>query len=134
MLIGFTLIIIAVFMCCALLFRLSIHALPLFVAFLAASATYRNGNSLIAAIIAAAIAAIAVLAMAQMALGFAKSDKARAAVGLAFAAPAAFAGYHAVHGIAAVTMPHNVWQIIVSLMGATVIAAASWVQWAHVRQ
>ena len=32
MLIGFALIIVAVFLCCALLFRLSIYALPLFVA------------------------------------------------------------------------------------------------------
>ena len=35
MLIGFALIIVAVFLCCALLFRLSVHALPLFVAFAA---------------------------------------------------------------------------------------------------
>ena len=34
MLIGLALIIVAVFMICALLFRLSIYSLPLFVAFL----------------------------------------------------------------------------------------------------
>ena len=126
MLIGLTLIIVAVFMCCALLFRFSIHALPLFVAFLAASATYRSGGGLIAVITAAVLAAIAILVIAQMALGFAKSNTTDAAVGLAFATPAAFDGYHAVHGIAAATMPHNVWQIVVSGIGAAVIAAASW--------
>jgi hypothetical protein len=42
MLIGFTLIIVTVFLCCALLFHLSICTLPLFVAFLAGSATYRT--------------------------------------------------------------------------------------------
>ena len=45
MLIGFALIIVAVFLCCALLFRLSIYPLPLFVAFLAGSATYGTDSA-----------------------------------------------------------------------------------------
>ncbi|PAL19885.1 hypothetical protein [Sphingopyxis sp. GW247-27LB] len=134
MLIGFALIIVAVFLCCALLFRLSIYALPLFVAFLAASATYRSGSGLIAALAAAAIATIFLLAVAQLALAFAKSDLTRAAIGVAFAAPAAIAGYHAVHGIAAATMPPSAWQLIVSLLGAGIIAAASWTQWNRARR
>lgn len=133
MLIGFALIIVAVFLCCALLFRLSIYALPLIVAFLAASATYRNDSGIIAALAAAAIAAIILLAVAQLALAFAKSDLTRAAVGITFAAPAAVAGYHAVHGIAAATMPPSAWQLVVSLLGAAVIAAASWTQWSRIR-
>lgn len=133
MLIGLTLIIVAVFMCCALLFRLSIYALPLFVAFLAGSAIYRSDSGIVAALAVAAIAAIALLAAAQLALGFAKSDLARAAIGVAFAAPAAVAGYHAVHGIAAATMPQGAWPITVSVLGAAVIAAASWTQWSRAR-
>ena len=42
MLIGLALIIVAVFLSCALLFRLSIYALPLFVAFGAAAGGRRN--------------------------------------------------------------------------------------------
>ena len=133
MLIGFALIIVAVFLCCALLFRLSIYALPLFVAFLAGSATYRSDSGIIAALAAAAITAIILLAVAQLALAFAKSDLTRAAIGIAFAAPAAVAGYHAVHGIAAATMPPSAWQPVVSLLGAAVIAAASWTQWGRAR-
>lgn len=133
MLIGLTLIIVAVFMCCALLFRLSIYALPLFVAFLAGSATYRSDSGIVAALAVAAIAAIALLAAAQLALGFAKSDLARAAIGVAFAAPAAIAGFHAVHGIATATMPQGAWQLTVSVLGAAVIAAASWAQWSRAR-
>lgn len=131
MLIGFSLIIVAVFMCCALLFRLSIHALPLFVAFLAGSAVYRTGNSIIAAIAAATLAAIVLLLAAQLALASARSDLTRAAIGFAFAVPAAVAGYHAVHGIAAATLPQGAWQLIISLVGATVIATASWTQWSR---
>lgn len=133
MLIGFALIIIAVFMCCALLFRLSIYALPLFVAFLAGSATYRTDSGILAALAAAAISAIILLAAARLTLAFAKSDLTRAAVGVAFAAPTAIAGYHAVHGIAAATMPPNAWPIALSLLGAGIIAAASWTQWSRAR-
>ncbi|MBF9151688.1 hypothetical protein [Novosphingobium jiangmenense] len=133
MLIGLTLIIVAVFMCYALLFRLSLNALPLLVAFLAGSATYRSDSGILAAFAVAAIAAITLLAAAQLALGFAKSDLTRAVVGVAFSAPAAIAGYHAAHGIAAATMPQGAWQLTVSLLGAAVIAAASWTQWSRAR-
>lgn len=129
MLIGLALIIASIIMCCALLFRLSIYALPFVVGVLAASAVYRSGSGIIAAIAAGALAAIVVLATARLALGCAKSDLARVSIGLAFAAPAALAGYHAVHGIAAATMPQGAWQIAVSLLGAFAIAAASWAQW-----
>lgn len=134
MLIALALIIVAVFMICALLFRLSIYALPLFVAYLAGSATYRSDSGIIAAIAAAAIAAIVLLAVAQLALTFARSDLIRAAIGIAFAAPAAVAGYHAVHGIAAATMPQGAWQLVVSLIGAGIIATASWTQWSRACQ
>ena len=133
MLIGFALIIVAVFLCCALLFRLSIFALPLFVAFLAGSTAYRGGSGIVAALTAAAIAAIILLAVAQFALAFARSDTTRATIGIAFAAPAAFAGYHVVHGIAAATMPSSAWQLVVSMIGAAIIALASWTQWSRAR-
>ncbi len=134
MLIGFALIIVAVFMICALLFRLSIYALPLFVAFLAGSVAYRSDSGIVAALAAAAIAAIVLLVAAQFALAFAKSDLTRAMIGIAFAAPAAVAGYHAVHGIAAATTPPGAWPLVVSLIGAAVIATASWTQWSRARQ
>lgn len=133
MLIGFALIIVAVFLICALLFRLSIHALPLVVAFLAGSAAYRSGGGIVAALAAAALAAILLLAIAQLAMAYAKSDVTRAVIGIAFAAPAAVAGYHAVHGIAVATMPQSTWQFAVSVLGAAIIAIASWTQWGRAR-
>jgi hypothetical protein len=131
MLIGLALVIVSVFLCCAVLFRLSVHALPLFVAFAAASVTYRADHGIVAALLAATLAAVATIALAQIALGLARSDLARAAIGLIFALPASLAGYHAVHGIAVATMPASSWQITVSLLGAVVIAAASWAQWSR---
>lgn len=131
MLIGFALVIVAVCMCCVLLFRLSVHALPLFAAFSAASSTYRADHGLVAALVAAALAGIATLALAQISLGLARSDPARTAIGLVFALPAALAGYHAVHGIAAATMPVSIWPMVVAVIGAAVIAATSWAQWSR---
>jgi hypothetical protein len=121
-------------MICALLFRLSIYAFPLFVALLAGSVTYRSDSGIVAAFAAAAIAAIMLLVAAQLALAFVKSDLARAVIGIAFAAPAAVAGYHAVHEIATATMPQSAWQPVLSLIGAAIIATASWTQWSRARQ
>ena len=73
LLIGFTLAIVAVYMCCALLFRLSVHAMPLFVAFAAGSATYRADSGIVAALVSATLAAVATIAIAQIALGLARS-------------------------------------------------------------
>lgn len=133
MLIGFTLIVVAVFLICALLFRLSIHALPLLVAFVAGSATYRSGSGIVAALAAAALAAILLMAVAQLAMAHAKSNWTRAAIGIVFAAPAAIVGYHAVHSIAVATMPQSSWPFAVSMIGAAIIAAASWAQWGRAR-
>lgn len=129
MLIGFALMIVAVFLCCALLYRLSSYALSLFVAFLAVSMTYRTNSGVVAALAAATISAIILHAAARLTLAFARSDLTRAAVGVAFAAPAGIAGYDAVHGIAAATLPPSAWQLALSLLGGAIIAAASWTQW-----
>lgn len=131
MLVSFALIIVAIYLCCTLLFRLSVHALPLFAAFAAGLATFQAGYGIILAMVAATLAAIAVIAGAQIALGLVKSRLGNAIVGLAFAIPAALAGYFAVSGIAVATMPPGIWQIAVSLIGACVIGTASWIQWSQ---
>ena len=131
MLVAVALIIVAVALCCALLFHLSIYALPLCGAFLAGSVAYRSGGGMVVALTAGALAATAVLVLARLALATIKSDLGRAAIGLAFAAPAAVAGYHAVHGIAAATMPSSNWQTVLSLLGGIVVAATSWSQWSR---
>ena len=45
----------------------------------------------------------------------------RLAVGLVFAAPAALAGYHAVHGIAKHAVPSETWQTLFSIVGAVAV-------------
>lgn len=55
------------------------------------------------------------------------------AIGVAFAAPAGIASYHAVHVIAAATMTRSAWQMVVTLLGAVIIAVTSWMQWSRAR-
>ncbi|MEK6638464.1 MAG: hypothetical protein AABY88_10320 [Pseudomonadota bacterium] len=126
MVIGLILFAVAAFLIGVLLIRLAIHALPACCAWLAAQAVFASGAGLLAAIAAAALAAIATLAFAQLILGCARSPATRIAVGLAFAIPAGLAGYHAMRGIAAATMPASIWQQVLPMMAAVAIAAMAW--------
>ena len=45
---------------------------------------------------------------------------------LAFAAPAAVAGYHATLGLTKLTMPSEGWQIAFSVIGAVAVGATAW--------
>lgn len=126
MVIGLILFAIAAFLIGALLIRLAVHALPVSCAYLAAQAVHASGAGLLAAIAAGALAAIATLALAQILIAQARSPAMRIAVGLAFALPAALAGYHAMRGIATAAMPASVWQQVLPMIAAVVIAVMAW--------
>jgi hypothetical protein len=128
MVIGLILFVAAAILIGTLLFRLAVNALPLCCAYLAAQAVHASGAGWVAAIAAAALAAIGTLAFAQTLIAFAGSPAARIAVGLAFALPAGFAGYHAMHGIAATLMPLSIWQHILPMITSVAIAAMAWMR------
>jgi len=58
------------------------------------------------------------LAAGQVIFAAVRSPLIRMLIAVLFAAPAAVAGYHATHGIAALTMPSWIWQMIFSVMGS----------------
>jgi hypothetical protein len=126
MVVGLILFAISAFLIGALLVRLAVHALPACCAWLAAYAVHASGAGLIAAIAASALAAIATLALAQIMLTLARTPATRLAIGLAFALPAGLAGYHAMRGIAAAAMPASIWQQVLPVIAAVVIAAMAW--------
>lgn len=128
MIIGFFLFAIAAILIGALLVRLAVHALPVCCAYLAAQAVDASGAGLLAAIAAGALAAITTLALAQLVLALSHSSTSRIAVGLAFAIPAGVAGYFAMRGLAAALMPNSVWQSILPVVAALVIAAMAWIR------
>ena len=64
------------------------------------------------------------LAAGQVIFATVRSPLIRMSIAVLFAAPAAFAGYHATHGVAALTMPSGIWQLIFAVTGS--IAVLVW--------
>jgi hypothetical protein len=121
-------VLILVFACLAgaLLWRLAVYALPLWCGGAAALAVYRADAALPASVVAGAAAAIAVLVIGHLALGATRSPLLRTGIGLAFAVPAAIAGYHAAHGIAAAFGGAGWSAAILSMLAAAITGGAAW--------
>lgn len=111
---------------CWLVFTLSVYALPFFAGVAAGLAAFHTGAGPVGAIVVGVVAAIGVLAVGQVLFALARSPLIRALIALAFAAPAAFAGYQAVHGLAALTAPSEDWRVALAVIGALVVGAIAW--------
>lgn len=127
-LLGILLSIAAIGFFCWLLFTLAVFALPLFAGVSAGGWAYHSGAGLLGAIIIGLVAAGLTLGLGQVLLATVQPMWARLPIVLAFVAPAAFAGYHAVHGIVQHTMPSETWQIVFSLIGAVAVAIAAFLR------
>jgi hypothetical protein len=121
-------VLILVFACLAgaLLWRLAVYALPLWCGGAAALAVYRADAALPASVVAGTAAAIAVLVIGHLALGATRSPLLRTGIGLAFAVPAAIAGYHAAHGIAAAFGAGEWGAVVLSSLAAVITGGAAW--------
>ena len=106
---------------CGLLFNLAVFALPFFAGVSAEMAAFHSGAGPVGAFAAGILAGAATLVAGQLAVTFLPSPLMRAGVALLFAAPAAFAGYHAVHGIAAMTVPSEGWRQAFAVLGSMVV-------------
>src|SRR3546814_5853186 len=73
---------------------------------------YGTGAGWPGRIVVGLLAAGLMLGVGQFLFAFARPVWLRLTIGLVFAAPAAVAGYHAVHGIAKHAMPSETWQFI----------------------
>ena len=63
----------------------------------------------------------ATFGMFQLAFGLARNASLRLLVAIAFAAPAAYAGYHIVFSLAQYGVPSDAWRHVFAAVGATVI-------------
>ncbi len=70
------------------------------------------------------------LAAGQVVFATVRSPLIRMSIAVLFAAPAAFAGYHATHGIAALTMPSGIWQLIFAVTGSIAVGSTAWMRMA----
>ncbi len=120
--------VIAITLLCSLLMTLTIHALPFYVGLTVGVWAHSNGTGLIGTTAAAIVAGIATLVTLHILIATVQSPVLRAGLGLVFAAPAAFAAYHAVHGIMSTTMPASTWSVSLSLLGAAIVGVVAWRQ------
>jgi hypothetical protein len=118
---------------CWLLFTLAVYALPLFAAVMAGTWAHATGAGFIVAGAVGVAAGAATLIIAQILFATVRSPIIRAGIAFAFALPAAFAGYHAAHGIAAIAVPTEAWRQVFASIGAVVVGGAAWIRTAAVR-
>ncbi len=109
----------------ALMFNMAIYALPLFAGVTAGRFAYDTGAGWLGAMLIGLVAAIATLGVGQLILAMTKSNLLRLGIAVAFAAPAAFAGYHVVLGLTRIGGAHGIWQPIFAGVGALIIACAA---------
>ena len=109
----------------ALVFNMAIYALPLFAAVTAGRLASASGAGLLGAILVGLIAGVLTLSVGQLILGVTKSNLVRLAIAVAFATPAAFAGYHVVLGLSRIGGAHGLWQTVFAAIGAVIIAGAA---------
>ena len=107
------------------MFNMAVFALPLFAGVAAGRLAYDTGAGWLSAILVGLIAAILTLGVGQLILAVTKSNVMRFSVAVAFAAPAALAGYHVVLGLSRIGGAHGVWQPIFAGIGAIMIAGAA---------
>jgi hypothetical protein len=125
-LISGTLVIAAALIAGALLWSLAVHALPLWCGGFAAIAVHAAGGGIFASLMTGLAAATATLVIGQILLGIARSPLLRIGVGLAFAAPAAIAGYYAALGLSAVSGIEGMARVIVAVTAALFTAAGAY--------
>ena len=106
---------------CWLMFNLAVFALPFFAAVTGGMAALHSGAGPFGAVAVGFIAGIGTLALGQLAIAVVPSMLVRGTIALVFAGPAAFAGYHATHGLAALTMPSEAWRQVFAVAGAVVV-------------
>ena len=113
---------------CWLLFNLAVFALPLFAAVSAGLFAIQSGAGPIAAIGVGFVAGVLTLAIGQAVFTFVPSPIVRGVITLLFAAPAAVAGFHATHGLAALIVHSDGWRQVLAYVGGAVVGLTALVR------
>lgn len=111
---------------CGLVFTFAVYAVPAFVGLSAAMFAYQTGAGAPGAVVVGLLSGAATLLVGQRLIALVHSPALRSLVALLCAAPAAWAGYHAAHGVASMTSPSPVWHALMSITGALVIGLVAW--------
>jgi hypothetical protein len=111
---------------CWVLFTLAVYALPFFLAVSLGTFAYQTGAGALGATLVGLISGVLALVLGQAAFAATRTPAVRSTIAAVYAVPAAIAGYHAVHGFAALGSPTEIWREVLSIIGALVVAAVTW--------
>ena len=106
---------------CWFVFTFAVYAVPAFVGLSAAMFAYQTGAGAPGAVVVGLLSGAATLLVGQRLIASVHSPALRSLVTVLFAAPAAWTGYHAVHGLASMSSTSPVWHELLSITGAVVI-------------
>jgi hypothetical protein len=112
------------FLCWAL-YSLAIYALPVFLGVSAFFAIEAAGHGEFIAILGGLLTSGTAWGVGRTAFALIRSVPLRLLIGIAFGAPAAFAGYHLVYGFSAIGSPSDGLRQIVSAVGAVAIGVTA---------
>ena len=111
---------------CWLVFTFAVYAVPAFIGLSAAMLAYQTGAGVLGAIVVGLLAGAATLAVGQRMIASTRSPPLRLLLTFLFAAPAGVAGYHAVHGIMAMSPPAPGWHQLLSVAGGLLVGLVAW--------
>jgi hypothetical protein len=111
---------------CWLIFTLAVYALPFFIAVSAGMMAFHSGAGVLGAPLVGIVAGGATLAIGQIVFAIARFPILRATLAVAFAVPAAIAGYHVVFAMSQLGIPSLAWREIVACLGAAIIGGTAW--------
>jgi hypothetical protein len=111
--------------CCWLLFTLAVYAFPLFVGAAAGLVAWHSGAGVMGIVFLGVAAATISLVAIRTAFASANSPILRGAIAFFFAAPAAFAGYHATFGLAGIGLQSETWRHVFAIIGAVLVSGAA---------
>lgn len=113
---------------CWLMFAIAVYMLPCWLGAMAGIGAYHTGSGVLGAVIVGLAAATASWFLGQLGLTVIRSLWVKGAIVLAFAAPAAIAGYSATLQLFELVTPSPIWSHIFAVIGGTFVGCTALVR------
>lgn len=111
---------------CWLVFTFAVYAVPAFVGLSAAMLAHQTGAGTVGSVAVGLLAGAATLVLGQRLIASMRSPVPRLLAIALFAAPAGFAGYHAVHGFMTMCSPASDWHEMLSVAAGLLVGLVAW--------
>ncbi|MFG3598406.1 hypothetical protein [Bradyrhizobium sp. RDI18] len=111
---------------CWAIFALAVYALPFFVALSLGMTALRSGVGVVGALLIGTAGGALTLVLGQTAVAITRSLTLRIAIAIAFAVPAAVAGYHLVFALSQIGVSSMAWREAFACLGAICVAGTAW--------